>query len=582
MNNFLKSLITLGVTTAIGFSPTQAATYKVIDAGNTNSHKFTSAQRKNNSDVTVISGSQVYNIPVRFDLLTDRDFNAIESLARIGNEQNTLLADIQDSAALRAGNPTANDFSWVVQYLQQKKNISNSLLQKIGTANVMVNINGETSEVTIFDENLSNGILSRSTTDFVNGVSNESWIYGNATAPYLPFAFTDSSGNEVTHWVRDFTTRGFVTLDNGNTIKQIIPPESRFGGESALLDMNDNRFGVGYASSSIKESVLNTIESTSGGCADPNVLKNKPFEVCVWELRTSMYSLQAMLFQFDGQGNVISSESLGNLVTPNVDDTRVFKSYAQAINNNNVVVGFAHGWQDAAQTKPSRFESRSFYAVMYKDGKAISFSKDHRKEFDSRAYDINDAGIAVGHVNKFVNGSQRTKFYYVDTNTADLTMVFPDDFFSGSSSTARAINEQGFIVGEGEVETHNDTQRKPRRRHGFLYDINTDTFTDLNDFLSCDSAYNIVEARDINDFNEISATAVVKVPRHDAYGQLEFDKDGNQLKEDVIRAVTLQPIAGKIEDCSSVKGKIKRKGASFGWFSLLLLVPIAFRRKYQK
>ena len=131
---------------------------------------------------------------------------------------------------------------------------------------------------------------------------------------------------------------------------------------------------------------------------------------------------------------------------------------------------------------------------------------------DSRATAINDAGIAIGYLNVFVNGSERKKFYYVDTNSESLEMIFPEDFFNGSSSEPAAINENGLIVGKGEVETHSSS-RKARRTHGFLYDMNTDVFTDLNDFLPCDSAYTIIQANSINENNEISATAVVKSPR---------------------------------------------------------------------
>jgi uncharacterized protein DUF3466 len=585
MNKFLKSVLVLSVSSAIATSTVYAATYQVVDRGRAASHKYTSAQAQNSSGVMTISASQVYNFPVQFDVLTEDDFKAIESLAFFGYEADPLLADIEDGEALRAGTPTANDLAWVVKYLQESSKVKSNLYQKVGNNNVMLNDGTTNSEVVIFDQALADGNLSRSTTDYVYGVTNDNWVYGRASAPYLPVDFTDSNDNTIKYWIQDFVSKGYISLNNGNIVKEITPPETRFGGESALLNINDNYVGVGYVSTSVKQSMLDYVNDETGGCADPDVLKNTPVEICVWQRqqleREGIYSLQATKFTFDQQGDVISSESLGNLVTPHVDDTRVYKSYAQAINNNGVAVGFAFGWTTADVTTPKTNESRSQYAVVYKDGNAISFTKEPRKEFDSRAFDINDAGIAVGYVTKSVNGNNRTKFYYVDTNAADLTMVFPGDFFTGSASTAKAINEQGFIVGDGEVETHNDSSTNPRRRHGFLYDINNDKFTDLNDFLSCNNDYTIIKANGINEVNEISATAVVKVDRRDARGELSKDADGNQLTEDVFRAVTLQPITGEIEDCSKVEEKVARQGASFGWFSLLLLMPLAFRRKFQ-
>ena len=161
-------------------------------------------------------------------------------------------------------------------------------------------------------------------------------------------------------------------------------------------------------------------------------------------------------------------------------------------------------------------------------------------------------------------------------------MVMPDDFFTGSSSTARAINENGMIVGEGEFETHNDsTGANPRRTHGFLYDITAKTFTDLNSFLACDSGYTVIEARDINDANEVSATAIIKVPRRDSKGNLMLDEKGEQLTEDVVRAVTLKPTDGEIEDCSIVEEKVERQGAGFGLTGLVLLMFAGLRRRFK-
>ena len=160
-------------------------------------------------------------------------------------------------------------------------------------------------------------------------------------------------------------------------------------------------------------------------------------------------------------------------------------------------------------------------------------------------------------------------------------MEMPTDFFNGSSSTARAINEDGMIVGDGEYETHNDTPSNPRRTHGFIYDMTAKTFTDLNNFLSCDSAYTVIEARDINDANEISATALVKVTRRDSKGKLMLDEKGEQLTEDVVRAVTLKPIDGEIEDCSTEVVKVERQGAGFGLTSLVLLMFAGLRRRFK-
>ena len=70
----------------------------------------------------------------------------------------------------------------------------------------------------------------------------------------------------------------------------------------------------------------------------------------------------------------------------------------------------------------------------------------------------------MGHVTTIISGEVKTKFYYVDTNAEHMQMVFPDDYFTGSASTARAINENNMIVGTGEVETHNTSTSNPKKK----------------------------------------------------------------------------------------------------------------------
>ena len=594
MNKFVKSVLALGISSALSLSIAHAAKYEVIDKGGIDIVKYSYAQQENNQSQMAISGSDLYNFPVQFQYFDENDFDNIVRLAEIQHENVIALEDIEDENALRAGNPTANDLGWVVRFLNERS--SSSLYQKVGAIVAMRNLTGnagDTEDFVVFDQNFPDTTtLTRSTIDYVNGITNDGWIYGNGSAPYNAVDFTKSDGEEVVHWVRDFTTRAFFSPDGGETIIELKPPtenddvseELRFGGESAILDISESLFAVGYASTSIDQNAIDFINDDTGGCADDNVLKDLPFKVCIQGAIDSMYNTEAIKWTISADG-VTNTETLGHLVTPNADDEREFINYAQAINNNGVAVGFAHGWWDETETDPSQNETRQLYAVVYKNGEVKDFTEDHSEFFDSRAYDINNSGIAIGHVRTYVNGSLRTKFFHVDTNDFDGTMqmIRPDDFFKGSSSTARAINENGIIVGEGEVETHNDSTSAPRRKHAFMYDIASKKFTDLNDFLTCSSEYTIVEARDINDNNEIAASALVKAPRRDAKGELMFDKDtGEQLVEDVVRAVTLKPIVGEIEDCSSVEEKVEREGAGLGFISLFALLTFGFRRRFLK
>jgi hypothetical protein len=592
MNKFVKSVLVLGISSTLSVSMTHAAKYEVIDKGGINIVKYSYAQQENNQSQMAISGSDLYNFPVQFQYFDEVDFDNIVRLADLQYENVYALNNIEDEIALRAGTPTANDLSWVVRFLNSKA--SSSLYQKIGGIVAMRNLSGnagDTEDFVVFDQNFPDTTtLTRSTVNFVNGITNDGWIYGNGSAPYIAVDFTESDGDEVVHWVRDFTTRAFFSPDAGETIIELKPPTEddsiaenlRFGGESAILDISESLFAVGYASTSIDQNSIDFITDETGGCADPNVLDDIPFKVCIQGAIDNMYNTEAILWTLSADGPT-SAKTLGHLVTPNPEDKREFVNYAQAINNQGVAVGFGHGWWDESETDPSINEQRQLYAVVYKNGQVKDFTEDHSEFFDSRAYGINNAGIAIGHVKTFVNGNLRTKFFHVDTNDFDgvMEMIRPDDFFKGSSSTARAINENGIIVGEGEVETHNDSANAPRRKHAFMYDISSKKFTDLNDFLTCTSDYTIIEARDINDNNEIAASALVKVPRLDSKGQPVFDKTtGEQLVEDVVRAVTLKPIAGEIEDCSAVEEKVEREGAGLGFISFFALLTFGFTRKF--
>ena len=82
-------------------------------------------------------------------------------------------------------------------------------------------------------------------------------------------------------------------------------------------------------------------------------------------------------------------------------------------------------------------------------------------------------------------------------------ITFPNDFFLGSSSNALDINNNGMVVGYGEV----DASLTGRRNEGFLYDIAAEQFYGIRELISCDSPYTIFQANSINDKNEIAATA---------------------------------------------------------------------------
>lgn len=608
MNKFAKSILALGITSALSISPVYAASYDIIKRGevtDASTHKYTYAQKENINEVMALSGTSVFNFPVQFQYLDDDDFTSIDNYAFQNYSRVFELVDLEDLDALKAGTPTANDMAWTIRWLQAQGN--NTKYQKVGGTSAMTSTGTDNQEFTVFDTPLNDAPLSRSTLDVIKGITDDAWVYGNASAAYLPLPPVDVNGEQIVHWYREFSNRAFFSPNAGQDVFGIIPPSeniTNYGGESGVLDLvnvdSNTHFAVGFMSTKMNSDVLDRIlsETDSTGCANPNYIDEIPQEICIQSLRdspsTKAYEIRAFKSVISGDITTPTVETvdLGLLVQPHADDTRTFASYGQAINTDGVVVGFSHGWVNEEQTNPSSNEYRDLFATVWKDDgnggyNAYSLTEDHNVERDSRAYDINNAGIAVGHVNKAINGNLRTKFYYIDTTNIDtMVMEQPQDFFTGSSSTARAINNNNLIVGEGEFETHNDSNgSNPRRTHAFLYDMDKEIFSDVNDLIDCSlkQTFSIIEARDINDNNVISATAVVKVDRRDTFGNVMKDAEGNPLREDVVMAVTLKP---KPEDgvvCTAEEEeKVVRQGASVGMWSIFVMSLLGIRRRFFK
>ena len=174
----------------------------------------------------------------------------------------------------------------------------------------------------------------------------------------------------------------------------------------------------------------------------------------------------------------------------------------------------------------------------------------------------------------------------MDTNSPKeaINIVNPHDYFYGSDSTARGINNSGLMVGEGEIETHNESSQNPRRTAAFVYDMENDLFTNLNNTIACSLrlTYDIIEARGITDAGLISATAIVKVDRRDAKGEIMLDANGTPLREDVVRSISLEPMPDDGEVCTAEEeSKVIRKGASVSFSGLFAVLALfGLRRKY--
>jgi hypothetical protein len=610
MSKLVKNIIALSISSALSLSfvgSVNAATYQIIDQGEASKLKYTYAQHQNINGDMAISGTNIYDFPVQFQYLDEDDFNLIRTYAFNLYQNIHALNDIEDFDALKAGNPTANDLAWVVRWLQDGSSGKGRDIeyQKVGDTVAMTNIGGVTEDYSLWDQNFEGSdTLTRSTVDIVSGITNSGISYGTATAPYLPSdVFTDSDDNEKTFWLREYGNRGFFSYDQGAQVHQVTPFETQYGGgSSAVLDVNEAGIAVGFSSYKLTQSYLEAVEgrtdadksdedNKSNTCVDPDIVPaTMTTDACIARLQlsstTAPYHTMALKVTLDPNGSPVS-EQLGLLVTPHPDDERNYSSYALAVNANGTAVGYADGFLDETVTEPEATENRAYhYAVAYKNGEVIDLTGDHTDKGNSRAYDINDASIAVGHITKAIGGVGVQKFFYVDTSVPkeEINMITPDDFFSGSDSTARAINNSGLIVGEGEIETHNESSQNPRRTAAFVYDMNDDIFTNLNETIPCSLrlTYDILEARGINDAGMISATAIVKVDRRDAKGDIMLDTSGEPLQEDVVRAISLNPIPDDGEVCTAAEeDKVVRQGASISVYGFLSIMALfGLRRRF--
>jgi hypothetical protein len=608
MKQFAKNILVLGVTSALSlsfFNLSHAATYEVVEVDK-DATGYTYGGKLNLKGEMAVSETNSYNFPVQFEYFNEADFNSIVNLALTRHDYYFGIEPIEDLDAMKAGDPTANDLTWAKLYLQEKnKSSADFEYQVVADIAAMINLDASdqgvpSTERCIFDTDFNtgsspcNGTLTRSTVSVIEGISDSGFIFGTASAPYLPIEgpALEADGTFKKHWLREHGDRGFYSDVSGEIIS-VDPIEMRYGGGiSAIFDMNENGIAVGYSSYALGKNRENYINNVSGGCADPAVLAAIPKEICIQKIQSGMYHIQAFKAVISASAPP-ETEFLGLLVEPHDDDERAFASQAVAINNNGVAVGYAHGWNNSDVTTPTSTERMNgSYAVMFKDGKVFDFNQKHYYLSNSvflfsKAHDINDNGLVVGYttdVNTLVK-----KFFYVDTSVpeSEMEIIIPKDFFTTSVSTAFSVNSTGVIVGEAQIESHNDSFDNPRRTAGFLFDTSSDSpvIIDVNTLLTCNSDYNIIKAVDINDVGQISATAIVKSASYDALGKPIVDESGAPVVIDVARAVLLKPIAGGvIDDCGLVEEKVERQGGSISaimLFSLLSLFGLRRRRLKQ-
>ncbi|GAB59139.1 DUF3466 family protein [Rheinheimera nanhaiensis] len=576
------SRISLAILPLLSLCSVQAAVYSVEEIGEVEQVKSTYAAALNDNGDSVFNGAirsiqqdifgnteifQYFNFPIRLDLI-DFDDEAVQAL--FTDEQladvtsGTITNDIMQILLQR--NPAAQPIGNALSYLQQGTSVAiNPLLR---------------------DTNMSRG-----NSEYLYDINNAGVAVGVATTTFELTSFTPEATTEqpepvaTDFWVPQAGYQlGVVLKDGISTLLQ--PPYQEFGGGfSGANGVSEDGHIAGYGSIGLPESVQTSLTTACDG-------KNQPIEVCLYRntVRSSgasLYQQRAMLWQLQDDGSAAEPLVLGFLGEKNTGETYTdtavainYDSYnqANAVNSKGIAVG--HSMYSDSDRK-FRYQAgvaeaayRQAHATLFVDGETLPmvdpnewFVITNAAAFQvaSSAVDINENDVAVGYASKVINGNVRSKLFYHDYNSGQTRFV--NGFFDSSNTIPSAINDSNQIVGRAEVIIGGTTTR---RLHGFVYDIATEQFTDLNSQLSCDSPYTIVDAKDINNNGGILATALVEKERKDLLGNVVLDEQGNPQMEEVAITVKLQPVAnGEPETCGGEQTEYERKGGAAGVLSLL-------------
>ena len=559
-----------------------SATYQLTELGDFEAAKHTYVTDVSESGHVIGVANGLYNLPIDISYIdfTESSINSaydaeVTRFKEIDKEITFTLDDIENNDAIYTN---ADAHTFMVRYLSNLS--SNFEYQKISSI-IATNYNsGVITEQPLFDiSSVDYDGLTRSTSNFYNGVAEDGTTVGWGSAPFDKVSFTpDGETEEETWFTRDFIERGILISADGVEVP-FVPEFTEHGGTSKASDIVATDTGyivVGNVSVSIPVERQTTITDNCDGL-------DEPVMVCIESLNSrstrGVFNKTAVKWTLDSAYNVTSTELLGLALTPEEDeDTNPFISNALAVNKNDVAVGFSN---------TRYFDRDSTILTMptyFKDGEVVDFINQQDDWQAGKAFAINDNDIVVGYASKGIEGSLIAKFFHHDINT-NMT-VFPEDYFTSSNSYANDINNQGYIVGEGEVGDTTST----RRSEAFIYKIGDDKITNLNSLLPCfDSdgetsfSYKMVEAKSINENNEVFGVATKTVEKLNSRGEVVTDINGNIQYESVAVAVKLSPIAnGEVENCKAPDTEFyERSSASFSWFGLLLLPLVGLRRVFR-
>ncbi|WP_127022788.1 DUF3466 family protein [Rheinheimera mangrovi] len=541
------SPVVLAILTGLAASSAYAAVYQVQELPEVSTVRSQFGAAINDNGDVVGNGSFIYNFPVDISAINFEDASLVAALSAETIEQ------------IKLGNVTASSLSVLLNYLGN--NSTNYRIQRYSDVQAL---------------NLSTGAQVRvreqaavpTNREYVYDINNSGNAIAVATTPFTLQSFTPAateavpSPETVNVWVPE---QGYIKsyVVSGNSVIPLpIPFEELGGGFATASKISESNYIAGSGSVSMLDTNKTVIETACKG-------ESTPVNLCYHGYGTSSYVERALVWKMNDSGQISAAVQygfLGPVVEGTTDAT--YLSRATSVNDSGIAVGYSSYTNEERQIFTN-------HATVF-DQSEVSAVIDPLEWDGSVANDINNENIIVGTATKRINGISRGRMFIFDYNTK--TAVYPNGFFSSSGTVPAAINENNMIVGSAEVIPSDSTTR---RQVAFLYDMATESFTDLNTLLPCGANFNLVEAKDINNNNEIIANAIYSLEQRDAKGDVVKDSAGNPVMENVTRPVKLIPVPnGTIENCN-VPEEItyERKGGSSSWYSLLLLPLLMLRRK---
>jgi hypothetical protein len=554
-----------------------AATYKLTELPTSDIGKMNYIIDTNESGEAIGQVTGLFKLPVDTSYIDFEDSsitNFYDSYKRLlEDREETIdftLDDIKNGNVLET-NAEAHNF--MLSYLLSGTQSASAEFQKIASVSGFEFTGTSVNLIDIFDVESSDYVgLTRSVSNALTAIAEDGTIVGWGSAPYSKITFTPEGESEAkTYFVRDWHARGIVIAPSGKRVT-LEPAFTEYGGYSIATDITltdeGNYLVVGQASVGLPENSKTTI---TDNCDD----KDEPEAVCIWRQSRLVYDLHAYQWTLDKDFNVIESKDLGIGLVRKDDENNPFYSSAYAVNKAGIVVGKSRVRIDdslKAFQEPGYYQDGQFFTLREHD--------DYRQS--GNAVDINNSNVIAGYVGR---QNQNTLFdvkgFYYDMN--DKALVEIPSYFNGSDTYVRDINNQGYMVGQGETEKNVSNPRS----EAFMYKIGDEKLTNINDLLPCKSdefPYTVAEAIRITDDNTIYAVATKTVKKLDTLGNVDKDSDGNEDSESVVIPVVLTKTGStEIDQCVAPEAETyERQSGTLGWLSLLALPLVWGRRRRHK